>query len=49
MRRTYVLPGLSFSLDPVIQADTPIKHCYNFSKDSVAFDAEDMYIGVSSV
>ena len=29
-----------FSLDPVIQADTRIKHCYNFSRDSLAFESE---------
>ena len=40
IRRNSVLPGLSFSLDPVIQADTPIKQCCNFSRDSLAFKTD---------
>ena len=49
IRITYVLLGLSFSLDPVIQADTHIKRCCNFSRDSLTFKTDgDMYIWVSS-
>ena len=41
--------GLGFSLDPVIQADTPINQCCNFSRYSLAFETvRDMYIEVSS-
>ena len=45
MRRNSLSPGLSFSLDPVIQADTAIKQCNNFSRDSFALETDrDMYI-----
>ena len=32
--------GLSFSLYLVIQADTPIKQCCNFSRDSLSFETD---------
>ena len=35
--KNFVLPGLSFGLDYVIQANTPIKQRCNFSRDSLAF------------
>ena len=35
-----LLLGLSFSLDPAILADTPIKQCCDFSKDSLAFETD---------
>ena len=38
IRRNYVLPGLGYSIDLVIQADTPIKQCCNFSRVSSAFE-----------
>ena len=41
--RKSVLLGLNFSLDPVIQTDTPIKQCCNFSRDYLAFET-DRYI-----
>ena len=34
----YMLLGLGFSLDPVIQTDTSIKQCRNFSRDSLKFE-----------
>ena len=40
IRRNSVLLGLSSSLDPVIQAYTPIKQCCNFSIDSLAFETD---------
>ena len=40
IRRNSYLLGLSFSLDPVIQADIPIKQCCNFSRDSFAFETD---------
>ena len=36
MRRNYVLLGLSFILEPVIQADTAITQCGEFARDSLA-------------
>ena len=46
IRRNYVLLGLSFSLDPAIQADTPNKQYCDFSRAfSVAFETDrDMSI-----
>ena len=41
MRINSVLPWLSFTFDPVIQADTPIKQCPNFSRDSLAFETDN--------
>ena len=38
MRIKYVLLGLSFSLDFVIQVDTVITQCCNFSRDSFALE-----------
>ena len=35
-----VLLGLSFSLDPVIHADTAITQCCNFSRDSIALETD---------
>ena len=32
--------GLNFSLDPVIQADTPVEQYCNFSRDSLAFETD---------
>ena len=47
--RKSVLLGLSFSLDPVIQVDTVITQCGNFSRDSLALETDrDMNIWVSS-
>ena len=40
MRRKSVLLGLSFSFDPVIQADTAITQCCNFSRDSLALETD---------
>ena len=40
MRKNSVVLGLSFSLDTVIQADTPIKQSYNFSRDSFEADRD---------
>ena len=40
MRRESVLLGLSFSLDPVIQADTAITQRFNFSRDSLAWETD---------
>ena len=40
MRRKSVLLGLSFSLAPVIQADTAIRQCCNFSRDSLALETD---------
>ena len=40
MRRNSVLLGLSFSLDPVIQADTAITQSCNFSRDSLALETD---------
>ena len=48
-KKTFCLLRLSFSLDPVIQADTPIKQCCNISRDSLEFETDrDVYIWVSS-
>ena len=41
IRRNYVLAGLGYSIDTVIQADTPIKQCCNFSRDSLAFETTE--------
>ena len=38
--RKSVLLGLSFSLDPVIQADTAFTQCCNFSRDSLALETD---------
>ena len=44
-KKKLCLLGLSFSLDPVIQADTPNKQYCDFSRDSVAFETDrDMSI-----
>ena len=32
--------AIFFLGDPVIQADTPIKQCCNFSRDSLAFETD---------
>ena len=40
MIRNSILPGLGFSLDPVIQVDTPNKQCCNFSKYSLALETD---------
>ena len=39
--RNSVLLGLSFGLDPSIQADTAITQCCNFSRDSLALKTEN--------
>ena len=44
-----VLLGLSFSLDPVIQADTPIKQCCNFSRDSFTLETDKRYVTLSMI
>ena len=40
IRINYGLLGLGFSIDPVVQADTPIKQCCNFPRNSLAFETD---------
>ena len=45
MRRNSVLLGLSFFLEPVIQADTAITQCGEFARDSLALETDRDMVG----
>ena len=50
MGRNFVLLGLSLNLYPVIQIDTTITQCCNFSKDFLVLETErDVHLSIIGI